>query len=168
MSHNPIPRRGLRAIAMMLEIAAEPGATPVYALRSTGMSQDSNEQMVRQLRNAGLLAGVRGPGGGVRIATLASSITLGQIVSAVVEPDKPLDQSDPFARAASHITRSMCYALHNVLDSTTLESALIDARKAGIIKQPRQTRQPPAPEPARPQTKVKMPAKPATVFNFCG
>lgn len=62
----------------------------------------------------------------------------------------------------------MCYALHDALDSTTLESALVDARKAGIIKQPLQTRQPPAPEPAKPQTKVKMPAKPATVFNLGG
>lgn len=165
--HNPIPRRGLLAIAMMLEIAAEPEPVQVYALRSTGMRQAWNEQMVRQLRDAGLLAGKRGPGGGVRLATLASQITLWKVVDAVVDPEDPIDQRDPFARAASHITSGMCYALHEALDSTTLESALMDARKAGIIK-PRQTRQPPAPEPAKPKTQVKMPAKPASVFNFGG
>lgn len=167
MSHNPIPRRGLLAIAMMLEIADTPGPTPIYAVRATGMRQAWNEQLARQLRDANLLRGVRGPGGGAALARPASMITLGQIVGAVVDPDDPIDQRDKFARAASHITSGMCYALHDALEKT-LESALNDARKAGIV-QPRQARQPPqlAPQPAQ-QTRVKMPAKPASVFNFGG
>lgn len=167
MSHNPIPRRGLLAIAMMLEIANSPGPVQIHTLQSTGMRQAWNEQMVRQLRDAGLLASKKGPGGGVALAQPANKITLWKVVDAVVDPEAPIDQRDQFARAASHITSGMCYALHDALGSTTLESALMDARKAGIIK-PRQTRQPPAPEPAKPQTQVKMPAKPASVFNFGG
>ena len=167
MSHNPIPRRGLLAIAMMLEIADTPGPTPVYSILSTGLSPASNEQLVRQLRDADLLRGVRGPGGGVALARPACQITFGEIVGAVVDPDDPIDQRDQFARAASHITSGMCYAFHDSLGKS-LEAALNDARNAGIV-QPRQARQPPqlAPQPAQ-QTRVKMPTKPASVFNFGG
>lgn len=167
MSNNPIPRRGLLAIAMMLEIANSPGPVQIHNLQSTGMRQAWNEVMARQLRKAGLLRGVRGPGGGVALAQPANKITLWKVVDAVDEQFDPIDLREPFARATAHITSGMCSALHEALDSTTLESALMDARKAGIIK-PRQTSQPPAPEPVKPQTKVKMPAKPASVFNFGG
>ena len=170
MSHNPIPRRGLLAIAMMLEIASSPGPVQIYSLRSTGMRQAWNEVMARQLRDAGLLAGRRGPGGGVALARPADKITLMEVVDAVVDQFDPIDQREPFARAASHVTSSMFHAFHEALDNTTLEAAILDARKAGIVK-PHQNRQPPKPEHPKPpttQTQVKMPAKPASVFNFGG
>jgi Rrf2 family iron-sulfur cluster assembly transcriptional regulator len=50
-----------------------------------GISLSYLEQLFSNLRKSGLVKGVRGPGGGYRLAKPASDITIAQIISAVDE-----------------------------------------------------------------------------------
>ena len=56
------------------------------------------EQLFAKMRRAGLVSGVRGPGGGYRLARGADSVTVAEIIDAVNEPikatrcDERLDQ----------------------------------------------------------------------------
>ena len=56
------------------EIAARQGISPAYL-----------EQLFARLRRAGLVAGVRGPGGGYRLARPAETVTVADVIAAVDE-----------------------------------------------------------------------------------
>ena len=71
--HGPIaPRDGAVALA---DIAARQDISQAYL-----------EQLFAALRRRGLVASVRGPGGGYRLARAASAISVAEVVRAVDEP----------------------------------------------------------------------------------
>jgi len=74
------------AIRAMLYLEARSGnesvAVAVIA-RETGISHPFLSKIVRQLVEGGLLDSARGPGGGVRLARPATSITLLDIIAAI-------------------------------------------------------------------------------------
>ena len=76
-------RYGLRA---MIDIAAPDSGGPVAM---SGISERQNiseaylEQLLRALRNAGLIESVRGAGGGYRLAGDAGSISVGDVLRAL-------------------------------------------------------------------------------------
>lgn len=80
--------RGRYAVTAMLDIAVHGGARPLrladIALRQ-GISLSYLEQLFACLRRDGLVASVRGPGGGYRLGRPLEQISVGAIIDAVNE-----------------------------------------------------------------------------------
>ncbi len=80
--------RGRYAVTAMVDITAHQDTGPV-SLNQIADNQNISlsylEQLFAQLRHAGLVVGLRGPGGGYKLAHPAESITVAQVVHAVNE-----------------------------------------------------------------------------------
>lgn len=83
--------RGRYAVTAMLDLALHQQQRPV-TLADIALCQDISlsylEQLFARLRRAGLVEGVRGPGGGYRLGRPIDRITVADIITAV---DEPLD-----------------------------------------------------------------------------
>src|SRR3546814_20637615 len=81
-----LSKKLLFAIESVLDIAYNAGDEPVQSSESTrrqGIPRRYLEQVLQQLVRAGILAGVRGPRGGYRLARERRRITIGEIVRVV-------------------------------------------------------------------------------------
>jgi Rrf2 family iron-sulfur cluster assembly transcriptional regulator len=80
--------RGRYAVTAMLDLALHEAGEPV-ALADIAARQDISlaylEQLFARLRRAGLVASVRGPGGGYRLAAAADAISVAAVIAAVEE-----------------------------------------------------------------------------------
>ena len=80
--------RGRYAVTAMLDLALHDAGEPV-ALADIAARQDISlaylEQLFARLRRAALVASVRGPGGGYRLAAPQERITVAAIIAAVEE-----------------------------------------------------------------------------------
>jgi Rrf2 family iron-sulfur cluster assembly transcriptional regulator len=83
--------RGRFAVTAMMELALRPGPAPV-TLAAISARQNISlsylEQLFGKLRRRGIVASVRGPGGGYRLAKDMAQIAVSDIILAV---DEPLD-----------------------------------------------------------------------------
>lgn len=82
--------KGRYAITAMLDLAVHDKAGPLPLAdlsESQGISQSYLEQLFARLRSSGLVKGIRGPGGGYRLARAASEISVADIVAAVDDED---------------------------------------------------------------------------------
>src|SRR5208282_93028 len=92
-----LTKKLLFAIEAVLDIAYNAGDLPVQSgeiTRRQGIPRRYLEQVLQQLVRAGVLAGVRGPRGGYRLARERRRITLGEIVrvvQAIEGADNPLE-----------------------------------------------------------------------------
>ncbi len=80
--------RGRYAVTAMVDITAHQDAGPVslsQIAENQNISLSYLEQLFAQLRQAGLVVGLRGPGGGYKLAHPAQSITVAQVIQAVNE-----------------------------------------------------------------------------------
>lgn len=80
--------KGRYGVTAMMDLAIHDGAGPVTLAdisQCQGISLSYLEQLFSKLRKHGLVDGVRGPGGGYKLARPASSITVAEIISAVDE-----------------------------------------------------------------------------------
>jgi len=84
--------KGRYAVMAMADLAANGGGVRAVPLQEVAQRQDISlsylEQLFARLRRAGLVSGVRGPGGGYRLSRPASAILASDIISAVNEPIK--------------------------------------------------------------------------------
>jgi Rrf2 family iron-sulfur cluster assembly transcriptional regulator len=80
--------KGRYAVTAMLDVALHSQQTPV-PLADISERQDISlsylEQLFSKLRKAGLVASVRGPGGGYRLGTNPHDIAVGMVIAAVDE-----------------------------------------------------------------------------------
>ncbi len=85
--------KGRYAVTAMLDLAFHSQIQPVtltdIAARQT-ISWSYLEQLFARLRRAGMVKGVRGPGGGYKLCRKASDINIAEIIAAV---DEPLDST---------------------------------------------------------------------------
>jgi len=85
--------KGRYAVTAMLDLAFHSQAKPVtlteIAARQT-ISLSYLEQLFARLRRAGMVKGVRGPGGGYKLCRKTSDINIADIIAAV---DEPLDST---------------------------------------------------------------------------
>ena len=80
--------RGRYAVTAMVDITANERAGPMTLSQiadNQHISLAYLEQLFAQLKNAGLVIGLRGPGGGYKLAHPADAITVAQVVEAVNE-----------------------------------------------------------------------------------
>jgi len=81
--------KGRYAVTAMLDLAFHSQSRPVtltdIATRQT-ISLSYLEQLFARLRRAGMVKGVRGPGGGYQLSRNATDINIADIISAVDEP----------------------------------------------------------------------------------
>jgi len=82
--------KGHCAITAMLQMALPQSDGPISLLKLSkcqSVSLSYLEQILAQLRQQGLVKGMRGPGGGYMLAKSANEVTVGEIVEAVGEYD---------------------------------------------------------------------------------
>lgn len=80
--------KGRYAVTAMLDLAIHAGKGPVTLAdisQCQGISLSYLEQLFAKLRREGLVEGVRGPGGGYRLAKPAAAISIADIIVAVDE-----------------------------------------------------------------------------------
>lgn len=84
--------KGRYAVMAMADLALHGGAQRAVPLQEVARRQEISlsylEQLFSRMRQAGLVAGVRGPGGGYRLSHTADKVTIAQIIVAVDEPIK--------------------------------------------------------------------------------
>lgn len=84
--------KGRYAVMAMADLALHGGAERAVPLQEVARRQEISlsylEQLFARMRRAGLVSGVRGPGGGYRLARSPSETTIADIVLAVNEPIK--------------------------------------------------------------------------------
>ena len=83
-----ISTKGRYSVTAMLDLAIHDKAGPVTLAdisQCQGISLSYLEQLFARLRKRGLVKGVRGPGGGYRLARSAAEINIAEIISAVDE-----------------------------------------------------------------------------------
>lgn len=136
-----ISKKLMFAIEVVLDIAYNAGSEPVQSGEITarqGIPKRYLEQVLQALVRAGILAGVRGPRGGYRLARERRRITVGEIVRIV----RALEQAtDPIEEAVGaelgrQVVRPLWAELQEDcmrrLDQTTIEDLCLRAHRAGI------------------------------------
>jgi Rrf2 family cysteine metabolism transcriptional repressor len=129
-----ISTRGRYALRAIIDLALHSGDGPVLrrdiAARQE-ISADYVAQLFRQLRIAGLVEGVKGPGGGYRLARDAATISAADVVRAVegpiaVAPCVHTDSEPRCHRIEECVVRAVwqevSQAVEKILDGITLQS----------------------------------------------
>ncbi len=84
--------KGRYAVMAMADLALHSVGERAVPLQEVARRQEISlsylEQLFSRMRHAGLVTGVRGPGGGYRLARSANAITIDEIIEAVNEPIK--------------------------------------------------------------------------------
>jgi Rrf2 family cysteine metabolism transcriptional repressor len=135
-----ISTRGRYALRAMVDLALHADGEPILRqeiAERQDISADYVAQLFRPLHKAGLVKGVKGPGGGYRLAQDAAEITAGDVVRAVEGPvavvhcASPEDDScDRAAGCATHLLWSRLSAvMTEFLDSVTLQDLCDEARQ---------------------------------------
>lgn len=120
--------QGQHAIMAMLALAIhdDQGAVRLSDLAAQqGISLSYLEQIFARLRNAGLVEGIRGPGGGYRLSRHANDITLAEIVQAVEdEYETQRHTADVKQHLVQQMWAELSAQLQRFLDDITLASLL--------------------------------------------
>lgn len=130
-----ISTRGRYALRAMVDLAQHGGNGPVSRQELSErqeISADYVAQLFRHLQAAGLVEGVKGPGGGYRLARDAARITAGDVVQAVEGPlavvhcALPGPDEEPACdrvdQCVTHLLwKQLSEAMTDVLDAVSLE-----------------------------------------------
>ena len=134
-------RKLLFAIEAVLDIAYHSAGEPVQSqeiTRRQGIPRRYLEQTLQSLVRAGLLAGVRGPKGGYRLARERRRVTLGEIVR-IVSATEMVDETDGYAPESDlgmNVIRPLWGELTSEvmqrLDTVTVDDLCARAYRQGI------------------------------------
>jgi Rrf2 family transcriptional regulator, cysteine metabolism repressor len=113
------------ACLAILALARQRPGDPPIRIREISGGHDIPErylvQILLQLKGAGLVASTRGASGGYRLARPASSISLGEVLTAIDGPDAPPRESNkPANQVLASIWEDVRAAERAVLDRTTI------------------------------------------------
>ncbi len=121
--------KGRYAVTAMMDLAIHDRDGPVTLAdisNCQGISLSYLEQLFSKLRQSGLVEGVRGPGGGYRLAKTADKISVADVILAV---DESIDSTrckgdlncNRGARCLTHhLWNDLSDQLHSFLDNITL------------------------------------------------
>ena len=134
---------GLRA---MTELAAnyEQGLMPLSEIaRSEQLPLAYLEQLIAELRRAGLVEGIRGVHGGYRLARQPDQITVGDIYRVLEGPIAPVDCTTEDYVSGSCVVEESCLSrsvwervrasIESVLDSTSLQDLRHEHAASSVI-----------------------------------
>jgi Rrf2 family cysteine metabolism transcriptional repressor len=136
-----ISTRGRYALRAMVDLALHAGEETVSRqdiAQRQAISSDYVAQLFRQLSAAGLVEGVKGPGGGYRLARDAAAISAGDVVQAVEGPVAVVhctlpDDNPPCNRVDRCVThllwKRLSATMTEFLDSVTLKDLCDEARQ---------------------------------------
>ena len=134
--------KGRYAVTAMLDLAIHERNGPVTLAdisHCQSISLSYLEQLFSKLRRKHLVCGVRGPGGGYRLAMPACEITIAAIVAAVDEQvdatcrgGRPCD--DDQACLTHELWCGLSRQIYQFLDSVTLESFLSRPSVQAVIR----------------------------------
>jgi Rrf2 family cysteine metabolism transcriptional repressor len=135
-----VSTRGRYALRAMVDLALHADGEPILRqeiAERQDISADYVAQLFRPLHTAGLVEGVKGPGGGYRLARDAGEITANDVIEAVEGPlavvHCALPEDDSCDRAegcATHLLWSRLSAvMTEFLDSVTLQDLCNEARQ---------------------------------------
>jgi|YNPNPStandDraft_1061719.scaffolds.fasta_scaffold34542_2 Rrf2 family protein len=142
-----ISTRGRYALRALLDVALHEGEGPVSRQDIAARQEISAEylaQLFRVLATAGLVRGVKGPGGGYILGRDPATIRVGDVLRAVEGPLAAVHCTLPQTRGRQRCRRmdscvthlvwkQMSAAVNNLLDSVTLKDLCIRAREmAGL------------------------------------
>lgn len=136
-----ISKKMMFAIEAVLDIAYNAGTEPVHSgeiTRRQGIPKRYLEQVLQQLVRTGILAGVRGPHGGYRLARERRRITVGEIVRVVRAMEAAADPiEDPAGSVLGHkVVRPVWIELQEFcmdrLDGISIEDLCLKARESGV------------------------------------
>ena len=129
--------KGRYAVMAMADLALHGGAERAVPLQDVARRQEISlsylEQLFARMRRAGLVTGVRGPGGGYRLGAPSDRITVADIVLAVDEPIKTTRCDEHSAKSclgkqgkciAHGLWEEMGRRIHAFLGSVTLADIL--------------------------------------------
>jgi Rrf2 family protein len=143
-----ISTRGRYALRSMVDVALHGEERPVLRqeiAQRQGISADYAAQLFRKLRNAGLLRGSKGPGGGYRLARESTKISAGDVVRAAEGPLAVVHCAIPGDRpTCSRLETCVTHLLWNRL-SELIEMYLDSVSLADLCDQARRI------NPAEPQ-----------------
>jgi len=136
-----ISTRGRYALRAMVDLALHAGEGPVLRqdiAERQEISADYVAQLFRRLHAAGLVEGVKGPGGGYQLARDAATIRAGDVVRAVEGPvavvhctlpgDEP--SCSRVDRCVTHLLwKRLSAVMTEFLDSVTLRDLCDEARQ---------------------------------------
>ncbi len=133
--------KGRYALMAMVDLAMHNDQAPV-TLQSVATRQEVTpaylEQLFARLRRAGLVASMRGPGGGYRLAQEAHTITVADVVVAVDEPMK-MTRCNNASHEGCMSTKARCLT-HDVWEGLgqSIESYLRSISLADICRRAEQ------------------------------
>lgn len=129
--------KGRYAVMAMADLALHGGGERAIPLQDVAARQEISlsylEQLFALMRRAGLVNGVRGPGGGYRLARPAAATTIAEIILAVNEPIKATRCEDGSPKSclgrtgrciAHGLWQEMGTRIHAFLASVTLADVL--------------------------------------------
>lgn len=157
------------ALDVLGELAASPPArvTAVHLLaRAVRASPSSLEKLLAELRAAGIVTALRGPGGGYRLAAAPAAIRLLDVWRALERGPGPgeraADSEEPPSPADSPVWARCDEFLYDQLSGITLADALVPAVSAARV----------SPEPASPEEQGRAAGTPSrrrrasSVFDY--
>ncbi|GAL21601.1 Fe-S cluster assembly transcriptional regulator IscR [Vibrio maritimus] len=127
--------KGRYAVTAMLDVALHSQQSPVPLAdisERQGISLSYLEQLFSKLRKAGLVASVRGPGGGYRLGAEANEISIGTVIAAVdesVDATKCAGKGDcqGGTRCLTHtLWRDLSSRISDFLNNITLGELMVD------------------------------------------
>jgi Rrf2 family protein len=130
----PLRRSAVQALQALLQLAQEPqqwlSVTSVAAAQ--GLPAPMLEQLLLDLRRAGLVEARRGRQGGYRLARPAAAIRVAEVLEAVGAPLALLEPEQPSPRAEQLVLRSLSRRLQQALDrelqGLSLQELVFDLR----------------------------------------
>lgn len=138
-----LPRKGILAVAAVIDVALHAQSRPVSAKALAGRHQlppRHLEPVLQALVHDGILKGVRGPRGGYELGREQNEITADQILRAAGSADNGLDQDFPTSELVNGVVLpavveaerafGAALGLINVEDLVRLAQARAPAKKA--------------------------------------
>lgn len=136
--------KGRYAVMAMADLALHGGGERAVPLQEVARRQEISlsylEQLFARMRRAGLVSGVRGPGGGYRLSRSTKETTVAEIIAAVNEPIKTTRCDENSSKScigrqgrciAHGLWAEMGVRIQAFLESVTLDDVLAQRFDAG-------------------------------------
>ena len=127
--------KGRFAVTAMIDVALREKLGPVplsdIATRQQ-ISLSYLEQMFSKLRQQGLVASTRGPGGGYTLGARADAITVADIIGAVEDPMPKAEPPTHSADMAQDLWDAMNAKVLDFMQSVTLRSLVLEQLAKGV------------------------------------